>query len=248
MNQAEALQIFEKEEAGLTGHFVLKAGDHSDFYMNKDEVSIHVASIARLCDGLAAKFDPNDFDVVVGPATAGIIVAQWITHHLNRFSNHEILAVYGDKVVKSLGELLREKVEAFLGRFFARFRKNQKDEQIFEIRRGFGRHVQGKRALIVEDIVTTGSSVIAVKKAVEAVGGKVEGIAVLCNRGGVTHRHLGVAYFKALVTLQIEKWSEAECREKGLCRQGIPINTKVGHGKAYVQEHGQPTPKLRDAS
>lgn len=101
--------------------------------------------------------------------------------------------------------------------------------------RGYDRLVEGRRVLVVEDILNTGVSVRRAVAAVRAAGGTVVGVAALCNRGGLTAGALDVPALAALVTLDLEAWDEADCP---LCRDGVPISTDVGKGRAYLAARG----------
>ncbi|HEX5689958.1 MAG TPA: phosphoribosyltransferase family protein [Roseiflexaceae bacterium] len=104
-------------------------------------------------------------------------------------------------------------------------------------RRGYADLIPGKRVLVVEDILTTGGSARKVVDAVRALGGEVIGLGALCNRGGVQAADLGAPELFALLTLELESWDAAACP---LCRQGIPLNTRVG--KAGLATKVDPRP------
>ena len=106
----------------------------------------------------------------------------------------------------------------------------------FLLRRGYDKLVVGKNVLVLEDILTTGGSV---KKAVEtakAAGGKVVGVAALCNRGGVTAEFLGVPELHSFLEVSLESWEEKDCP---LCAAKIPIHTEVGKGREYLARKGK---------
>jgi orotate phosphoribosyltransferase len=101
----------------------------------------------------------------------------------------------------------------------------ERENGVMSLRRGF-KVEKGERVLIVEDVVTTGGSVKEVVKIIRETGAAVVGIGAIVDRsgGGVD---FGVD-FKALVSLDIKSWDEAECP---LCAQGVPV-TKPGSRKA----------------
>jgi len=104
---------------------------------------------------------------------------------------------------------------------------------IFE-RAGFIEQVKGKRVLVVEDLLTTGGSVEKVCREVEKVGGKVVGVSVVCNRGGVTAEQLGVPTLTALATVNFTASDEVDCEA---CAAGEPIVEDMGHGDDYKKSH-----------
>jgi orotate phosphoribosyltransferase len=99
-------------------------------------------------------------------------------------------------------------------------------------RRGYDALVAGRRVLVVEDILTTGGSARTVVQAVEKAGGTVVGVAALCNRGGVTADLLGSPQLYSLASVPLESWSAEECP---LCASGVPVNTRLGKGAAFVK-------------
>jgi orotate phosphoribosyltransferase len=101
----------------------------------------------------------------------------------------------------------------------------------FVIKRGYDTAIDGKRVLIVEDILNTGGSVKKVVDAVRRHSGTVVGVGALCNRGGVTTEDLKVPKLKSLVNMPLEVYDESECP---LCVSEVPINTKLGKGREYL--------------
>ncbi|MBI5189603.1 MAG: orotate phosphoribosyltransferase [Nitrospirae bacterium] len=84
------------------------------------------------------------------------------------------------------------------------------------LRRGFT-IAPGERALVVEDVVTTGGSTVETMRVVTEAGGVVVGAGSIIDRSGGT-AELGVQY-KSLVTLSIKSFQPKDCP---LCQKGIP--------------------------
>ena len=103
----------------------------------------------------------------------------------------------------------------------------ERDNGRMTIKRGF-EIKPGERVLIVEDIVTTGGSVMEVIDVVKEWGGIVAGVAMLVDRSGGTVS-FGVPS-KALLTLKIDAFTPEHCP---LCKQGIPL-VKRGSRKITV--------------
>jgi len=83
--------------------------------------------------------------------------------------------------------------------------------------RGF-RIEPGERALVLDDILTTGGSIRDVLDAVRRAGGEPIGVAVLADRtAGATD--FGVPFF-ACASLEIESYEPSNCP---LCRKGAPL-------------------------
>lgn len=109
--------------------------------------------------------------------------------------------------------------------------KTPEKNQIFE--RGFAQLVKGKKVLVVEDITSTGGSVKKAADSVKKVGGKVVVVSVIVNRDkNVTAKTIGYP-FRPLAYFKIDSYDERSCP---LCKKGVPINTKVGHGKEFLEK------------
>ncbi|MFW6126169.1 MAG: orotate phosphoribosyltransferase [Chloroflexota bacterium] len=83
---------------------------------------------------------------------------------------------------------------------------------------------RGDRVLVVDDVLTTGSSTLEVVKAVERYGGSIAGVAVLVDRspGGVAA--VGRYPLFSCHRSSTPTYSPEECP---LCAQGVPL-TKPG--------------------
>lgn len=91
----------------------------------------------------------------------------------------------------------------------------EKDAGVATLRRGFSLE-PGDRALVVEDVVTTGLSVREVLDVVRARGATAVGVGVIVARG---EADFGVPTH-ALLHLPIESFEEGDCPA---CRRGVPI-------------------------
>ncbi|HEY0788751.1 MAG TPA: orotate phosphoribosyltransferase [Thermoanaerobaculia bacterium] len=87
------------------------------------------------------------------------------------------------------------------------------------LRRGFGIR-PGERAVIVEDVVTTGKSTRETAKVVEDHGGEVVGFASILNRSGRANPF--EAPYRALMEMALETWAPEACP---LCAAGKPLDT-----------------------
>jgi orotate phosphoribosyltransferase len=85
------------------------------------------------------------------------------------------------------------------------------------LRRGFAVN-PGEKAVVIEDVVTTGGSTREVIELLRAAGANVSGAGSIIDRSGGSV-DLGVPRV-ALATLQVVAYREEECP---LCKQGIPV-------------------------
>ncbi len=190
MSESDVLDILQKVGAFRSGHFVGVSGLHFDTYVNKNAMYPYTREMSELCKGIAKQFTGKGIDVVIGPATGGIILSQWVAYHLSELEAREVYGVYADK-----------------------------DGEAFVIKRGYNDLLKGKSVLVVEDLVTTGGSLRKVIEAVRSEGGEVCGAVAVCNRGDVTADMIGnPPEFVSLLTVELGQWPESECElcERGI--------------------------------
>lgn len=94
------------------------------------------------------------------------------------------------------------------------------------LRRGFGISA-GERVVIVDDVVTTGGSLLELIDLVVKYGGHILGIGVLIDRSG---GKIDFGFpFHSLITLDIPTFKPAECPQ---CKANIPLTARGRTGKA----------------
>ena len=201
----EVLEILKKVGAVITnGHFVGTSGLHFDTYVNKDFLYPHTRETSEVCRMYAEKFKDKNIEVVVGPALGGIVLSQWVAHHLSEMSGREVLGIYTEKTPEG-------------GQAFTR---------------GYDEYIKGKNVLVVEDVVTTGGSLLKSIKAVQDAGGSIVGSCAMINKNENLDLNLFGGTFISLAELFIPNYSKEDCP---LCASGAPINTKFGHGKKFLE-------------
>ena len=82
MNEAQVLASFRKAGALLEGHFVYTSGRHGHQFLQTARVLQYPEIAERLCAAVADRFLEAEVDLVVGPATGGIILAYETARHL----------------------------------------------------------------------------------------------------------------------------------------------------------------------
>jgi orotate phosphoribosyltransferase len=85
------------------------------------------------------------------------------------------------------------------------------------LRRGFALS-PGERVLVVEDVVTTGTSTRETIEVARGAGAQVVGAASIIDRSG-GHPGLGVPYY-ALAAMSLPAYTPEECP---LCQAGVPV-------------------------
>ena len=207
--------ILQRAGAYHRGHFVLTAGGHSPYYINAAAMladPIALGAVAwEMAERLAAMPTPPQF--IVCPAEAAIPLCTLITAAHNEMAPAPILGLYASKVEGAKGE--------------------------FEFKRGQGDLVRGRQGIVLDDLGTSGRSVKKVVDLTRENGGDVVAVHYLVIRGqDVTLESVGgVPELWAPLVLGLPEYKAEECP---LCADGVPINTDLGHGAAYVAEHGQP--------
>ena len=188
------------------GHFVYTSGKHGSAYVNKDALFPHPRIMRELASGIAILVNSGlgGIQTVVAPAVGAVVLSQLVAAELTRLNGNEVHSVYAEKMRTTDG---------------------------FEIGRGFPIFIRDRRVLVVEDIINTGGSVVRVVQAVRNCGGQVLGVAALCNRGNVQASDIGVPQLFSLANVDMDAWEASECP---LCRQGIEVNTAVGHGAKFL--------------
>jgi orotate phosphoribosyltransferase len=207
-NDASIMQLFIDAGAIIThSHFVYSSGRHSSIYINKDAIYLHTGTISKLCRLMAESYDADLIDIVVGPVLGGIVLSQWVAHHLNaQRSSGETLAIYAEK-------------------------EGEAADKTFSFHRGYDQYIPGKNVLVVEDVLTTGGSARQVIELVRFHGGNVVGLSALCNRGDVKSGDVGNVPIRSLIRVSLETFTEAECP---FCQQQVPINVELGKGRAFL--------------
>ena len=108
-----------------------------------------------------------------------------------------------------------------------RFLFTERVDGLFALRRGF-RIDSGERAVVVEDVFTTGKSTREVVETVEAAGGRVLAAGSIVDRG-LPAGALPVPT-RSLLNLTVPSWPAEACP---LCREGVPLDTPGSrHAKA----------------
>lgn len=210
----DIIKILKKVGAILTNdHFVYTSGKHGSVYINKDFLYPHTRETSIVGKMFADKFKNKAIDVVVAPAVGGTILCTWTAHFLSKIKRKEILSVYTEKDKGTTASAAES-------------------EQVF--RRGYDRFIKGKKVLVLEDLTTTGISVKKTVDAVKKAGGKVVAVGVMVNRNlNQVNEKLVGAPFYSLGVFPAIAYDEKNCP---LCKNGVPININIGHGKKFIEK------------
>ena len=199
--------LFRSSGAFREGHFQLKSGRHGDAYVEKFQVLQDPTATSELCGFIAQHGrDQNGAAVVdlVAGPTTGGVILAFETGR-----QIGVRALFAEEVRDADGATRRE------------------------FRRGF-RIEPGEHVLLVDDILTTGGSLLAMLPAVEGMGGEIIECVVLVDRSGgkasLTSPTTGRTYpLRALWQLELPTYEPgaATCPR---CADGTPLHTPGSSG------------------
>jgi orotate phosphoribosyltransferase len=200
-------ELFRASGALRDGHFQLKSGRHGDAYVEKIAVLSDPAATSELCGFWAAGVRGADGTPrvdLVAGPTTGGVILAFETGR-----QLGTRAIFAEEVKDAGGAAHRE------------------------FRRGF-RIEPGERVLLVDDILTTGGSLLAMIPAVEAAGGEIVECAVLVDRSGgmnkLTSPATGRVYpLRPLWRLELPTYEPGpeHCPQ---CAAGTPLKTPGSSG------------------
>jgi orotate phosphoribosyltransferase len=203
-------ELFRSSGALRDGHFLLKSGRHGDAYVEKFAVLSDPAATSELCgfwaETIGADEEGEDTRVdLVTGPTTGGVILAFETGR-----QLGVRAIFAEEVRAEDGATHRE------------------------FRRGF-RIEPGERVLLVDDILTTGGSLLAMLPAIEAQGGEIVGCVVLVDRSGggtntLTSPSTGRVYpLRSLWRLDLPTYEPgpATCPR---CADGTPLHTPGSSG------------------
>ena len=182
MGNEKILEIFNKANALLNGHFKLSSGLHSEKYLQCARVLQYPEYARQLCQELAKRFYEEKPSVVVAPAIGGIVVSY--------------------EIAKALG---------------CRSVFTERENGVMTLRRGFD-VAKAEKTLVVEDVITTGTSTKEVIAAVKQRGAEVIGVGAIVDRS-CEKIDFGVS-FEYLIKLDIKTFEPDKCP---LCKKGVLI-------------------------
>jgi orotate phosphoribosyltransferase len=211
--------IFRASGAFRDGHFLLKSGRHGDAYVEKFQVLQDPAATSELCGFIATHGRETGGDALLVDLVAGPTTGGTILA-FETARQLGVRSIFAEEVRGGDGTLSRE------------------------FRRGF-RIEPGERVLLVDDILTTGGSLLAMLPAVEAMGGEIVECVVLVDRTGgrstLTSPATGRTYaLRSLWQLNLPTFEPgaATCPR---CADGTPLHAPGSTGtgtSGTVTTHG----------
>ena len=190
-------ELFVQCGALLDGHFLLTSGRHAARYLEKFFVLQHPAAAVEICRRFAEQLAGLDPTLVVGPTTGGVLLAHETARQLEGLVGHGVRSIFAERVASGAGRALRR-----------------------------GWDVAGdERVVLVDDILTTGVSLVETLAAVRAVGVEPLAAAVIVDRS-TAPVDLGGVPLIALGRIEVPSWLASECP---LCASGVPLRKPGSH-------------------
>jgi orotate phosphoribosyltransferase len=204
---ARTEELFRRSGALREGHFLLKSGRHGDAYVEKFAVLADPAATSELCGFWAMTHRRDD-----GTASVDVVAGPTTGGVILAFETARQLGVRS---------------------IFAEEVRDEDGTAHREFRRGFT-IARGERVLLVDDILTTGGSLLAMIPAVEVMGGEIVECAVLVDRSGgrptLTSPSTGRVYsLRSLWQLDLPTYEPGPdtCPE---CAAGAPLHAPGSTG------------------
>lgn len=153
MNPIEKLKELFVSRAIRFGDFTLASGKKSSYYIDSKRVLFHSQAIAMLGEAIREKIQDIDFDAIGGLEVGAIPMTA------------AVLTSWGREGYNVEGFFVRKKP------------KEHGSQQLIE-----GIVKSGDRVIVLDDVLTTGGSVLRAIHAVEAVGAVVVRVVCICDR------------------------------------------------------------------
>jgi len=213
-------ELFLSSGALREGHFQLKSGRHAERYLEKFQVLQYPEAVSELCGYFADRARGPDGPLVdvVVGPTTGGVILAF-------------------EVARQLG----------VRGIFAEEIRDPDGTTRREFRRGFLLS-PGERVLLVDDILTTGGSLLAMVPPIEGAGAELVLAQVLVDRSGglssVTSPVTGRAYAaSALWTLELPNYASGPATCPG-CAAGLPLEAPGSTGT----KPGSPTGPMAESA
>lgn len=183
-------RLFADAGALLEGHFLLTSGRHAGRYLEKFFVLQYPSAAVEICRRFAVALGHHDPTLVVGPTTGGVLLAHETARQLEGQLGHEVRGIFAERV-EGGGRALR---------------------------RGWA-VAPDERVVLVDDILTTGVSLVETLEAVRAAGVEPAAAAVIVDRSSAPVE-LGGVPLLALGRIEIPSWAPDACP---LCADGVEL-------------------------
>ncbi len=170
------IALAHETEAFMRGEFTLTSGRKSDYYFDAKRITLHPEGAYLVGKSVATLAQGLGVDGVGGVAVGGYPMAA---------------------AAAAVSHVEGSPLPAFAVRDTAKGHGTKRQIE--------GHFTQGSRVAIVDDVLTTGGSVMKAIEAVEAMGGRVTGVIVLVDRGEGGGEALATRGYAVLAIMQITR-------------------------------------------
>lgn len=222
--EEDYIELLRSVGAYRTGaHIRMASRRHTDRYFDSDALFMYPKQADIICSALAQLFGGYGGDCI----EAVIGVPDGATYMAGRVAEHMFVNCNGDRDI-----------------FFIRLTKaaDYGEQREFAINPVNQAALNGRRVLLLEDTVSSGSSVRSAIRCIESHGGTVAAVGAIWNREGLTAEDLEVEVFHSLIN-QLLPASLPGREHCPACRQGVPLDLSVGHG-VRAEDPRQPSLEL----
>lgn len=226
----EITSVLTQSRAIITEeHFVLKSGRHADTYIDCDRLFVQPKSLLPIFDlwyhkWFSDRSSSQRPEVIAAPAVGGVYLvggfAQFVAQHDQRSAQPgstlpELRTVWAEKERDP--------------------RSNRETGKFVLERAGFAAAVRDRSVLVLEDVLTTGGSVMKTIDALRAAGGNIIGVAAIVSRSlSITAESIGVPRFTAGLQLDVPSYDFMALPDDLSDR---PIVTNLAHGASFQAAH-----------
>lgn len=187
----------------LNGHFEFRSGMHSNQYISKDKICCDPILFKSTVEILANLIVEEGLDVICDVITGPAVAGAIFAAPISLMFNKTF--IYPEKTSSTLASSM-------------------------EFRRGFDKVLEGKKVILIEDIITTGGSVVNTIEAVVSAGGEVMGVVCIWNRSTEQMQLLSGPNFSgipvhSLINQPVEIWNPDHCP---LCKEDVPLTNPKG--------------------
>ncbi len=224
LGKMDVWQYLESCGVALEGHFVFSGGGHGNVYINIRDLKT-ITLLSPVAMQIAWDVRQIEFDVIIGTPHGADTLAVLVAYYYTLFAEKNVEVL---KPLKSDSGLVWYK--------------------------DHGTRVKGARTLQIEDVINSAGSLIETAQFIGQSHGVLLLIYAVCNRRSDKNPGLfklsekfGAKVF-ALTEVDAANYSVnvpldiiGQCP---LCRDGVPIDTRVGHGAKFLAQIEDVYPNL----
>ena len=175
MNERDELKEILKKRSILKGDFTLVSGKKSTYYINGKMTTLSARGLYLASKLLLERFEALEYDAFAGPT------------------------IGADPIIGALLSLVAQRGLEKEGLLIRKEAKDHGTKSLIE-----GNLKKGMRVILLEDVATTGGSLLKAALALEAAGGTIAGIYTIVDRSEGAEANLADAgyRFSSLFTVQ----------------------------------------------